>query len=110
MFRWISKSRLRIALAIIFFCLLFGISIPLLFYAADADGALARSPQSFVPFAGMITALVSLVGTISTVTLAWRADRRTAKESDLKLIQLQQQIAELQMKLTSKLDPDGKVA
>jgi hypothetical protein len=36
----------------------------------------------------MVTATVSGVGTISRMVLAWRADRRTAKEAELKLVQL----------------------
>jgi len=42
----------------------------------------------------MVTGCVSALGTVSTVVLAWRADRRAAKESDLKMIQMQQQIAD----------------
>jgi hypothetical protein len=46
-----------------------------------------------------ITAIVSLLGTASTVFLAWRGDRRAAKESELKVVQMQQQINELSLKL-----------
>jgi hypothetical protein len=49
----------------------------------------------------MVTALGSIIGTISTVVLAWRTDRRTAKEAELKLVQLQQQIKELEIKLAT---------
>jgi|SRR5271157_594935 len=100
MFRWLTKSRLRTALAVLFFCLAFAISLPLIFLAFVADVRLV-GPAQIVPITGLVTAFVSLIGTISTVILAWRADRRTAKESELKLIQLQQQIAELQGRLST---------
>jgi hypothetical protein len=48
---------------------------------------------------GAVTAFGGLLATFSTAILAWRTDRRTAKESELKLIQLQQQITELEGKL-----------
>jgi hypothetical protein len=41
------------------------------------------------------------MGTVSTMYFSWRTDRRTARESDLKVIQMQQQIVELQTKLIS---------
>ena len=103
MFRWITNSRLRTALAILFFCFLFALSIALIFSESVFGSSLgvALSPPGLTPIVGLLTAVASLVGTISTVLLAWRADPRTAKESDLKLIQLQQQIVELQLKLKS---------
>jgi len=48
-----------------------------------------------------MTAVASLIGTFSTMILAWRADRRATKEAMLKTQQIQQQIVELQMKLNS---------
>ena len=63
------------------------------------------SPVNVIALTGMVTAVGSVLGTFSTVFLAWRADRRTAKESDLKLVQLQQQIKELELKL--KAQPDN---
>jgi membrane protein implicated in regulation of membrane protease activity len=98
MFRWITQSRLRTALAILFFCLVLAISIPLALVTFFADVAIA-GPGNIVGIAGLVTAFASLIGTISTVILAWRADRRTAKESSLKLSQMQQQITELELKL-----------
>jgi hypothetical protein len=98
MFRWITKSRLRTALAILFFCLAFVISIPLVLFTFAADAHVV-GVGNFVGIAGMVTAIVSLIGTVSTVILAWRSDLRTAKESVLKLTQMQQQITELELKL-----------
>jgi hypothetical protein len=53
----------------------------------------------------VVAAITGMVGTISTVVLAWRTDRRTAKEADLKLVQLQQQIREHELKLISATKP-----
>ena len=61
----------------------------------------AMPATNLIALTGMITAVGSVVGTISTMVLAWRADRRTAKEAELKLVQLQQQIRELELKLTA---------
>jgi hypothetical protein len=60
--------------------------------------------QKITTLVGIIAAFVSTIGTVSTVILAWRADHRTAKESDLKLDHLQQQISELQSKLSASGD------
>jgi hypothetical protein len=56
----------------------------------------------------MVTAIGSLIGTVFTVIFAWRADRRTAKESELKLVQMQQQIKELKFKLNAPPDSKAK--
>jgi hypothetical protein len=74
----------------------------LLIIAGLSADLLPANGQRITTLVGIITAFVNVFGTISTVTLAWRADRRTAKESDLKLIQLQQQIAELNSKLNAQ--------
>ncbi|HSY36312.1 MAG TPA: hypothetical protein VK814_11230 [Acidobacteriaceae bacterium] len=105
MFRWTTQSRLRTALAIIFFVALFAVSVVLLawsfaFHATAFPGPFGSSGLTGI--LGLTAAVVSILGTISTVILAWRADRRTAKESDLKVIQLQQQIAEMQEKLSQQ--------
>lgn len=68
-----------------------------------------RSTQ-LIALTGMVTAVGSVVGTISTIILAWRADRRTARESELKLLQLQQQIRELELKLPQAPDIKRKEA
>ena len=98
MFAWISKSRLRIALAILGCVFALILSVLLIIAGLSAD-LLPANGQRITALVGIITAFVSVFGTISTEILAWRADRRTARESDLKMVQLQQQIVELQMKL-----------
>jgi hypothetical protein len=40
-----------------------------------------------------VTAIVSAIGTISTIILAWRSDRRDAREKELKIAQLEQELA-----------------
>jgi hypothetical protein len=89
MFRWITKTRLRTALVLVFFLVVLIVSLLLIigFHDVATSGI------------GAVTAIISAAGTVSTVILAWRADRRSAKESDLKVIQMQQQIAELESKL-----------
>jgi hypothetical protein len=57
--------------------------------------------SSPVPLISLATMLISFMGTVSTMYFSWRTDRRTARESDLKVIQMQQQIVELQTKLIS---------
>lgn len=66
--------------------------------------------------ATIVTAIGGVIGTISTVILAWRADRRTAKESELKakeselkLVQLHQQIKEMELKLNASADSKPKI-
>src|SRR5262245_22383179 len=63
---------------------------------AGPVGPVRGSPISEV--VPLVTAVVGLFGTIATVALGWRADRRANKESELKTIHLEhleQQIAEL---------------
>jgi len=66
--------------------------------------------------ATFVTAIGGVIGTISTIILAWRADSRTAKESELKakeselkLVQLQQQIKEMELKLNASADSKPKI-
>jgi hypothetical protein len=87
MFRWITKSRLRTSIAIVLFGFLFIAGVVIDVVTHPSQAAVVTS---------LVTTIVSAVGTISTVFFAWRTDRRTAKESELKLIQMQQQILELQ--------------
>jgi hypothetical protein len=61
------------------------------------------APADLLPWVALVTAIGSVLGTISTIILAWKADRRTAKESELKLVQMQQQIKELEAKLTDQM-------
>jgi hypothetical protein len=71
---------------------------------AEYDALLARlrtlpdAPKLIVD-APAITALAGALGTLFTILFAWRTDRRAAKESELKFVQMQQQITELQRKL-----------
>jgi hypothetical protein len=59
-------------------------------------------PFEMNPLAGIIsvlTLLVSAIGTASTIVLGWRAERRQAAESQLKVRQLELDLAELTQKL-----------
>jgi hypothetical protein len=132
MFKWITKSRFRTAVAVLAFFSVFLVSasVTAIGYFSSArplasappsveeeghaggrsgghvgGGGGGGGPQglgstySALNIVAPITTLIAALGTISTMILAWRTDRRTAKESDLKIIQMQQQISELQSKL-----------
>jgi hypothetical protein len=103
MFQWIAKSRLRTALAILFFLLLSG--LPRALQRLEREILLGPGTPPVDHVLNIAVGIISSVGTISTVILAWRTDRRSAKEADLKLIQLQQQIIELQRKLGTPQEP-----
>lgn len=98
-FQRITKSRLRTAFAIVALFAFFLLSIPLLLFGLFAD--VSTSTTHLVAIAGLVTSVGSVIGTASTMVLAWRSDGRAAKESELKLVQLQQQIKELELKLNS---------
>src|SRR5262249_43376208 len=51
------------------------------------------------------TLLVSTVGTISTIWLGWRKERRDSREYTLKIQQLENQLAELRAKSSSSTPP-----
>jgi len=87
MFPWLAKSRLRTALTILFFAITFVLSVALSFYASYGSTTAISPSTDLIALAGMVTAIGSLIGTISTVVLAWRTDRRAAKEAELKLVQ-----------------------
>lgn len=65
----------------------------------NAIQPMAASPGALLAALPLLTGFVSIVGTTSTVVLAWRADKRSTAESQLKVQQLEQQIAELSKKL-----------
>lgn len=48
-----------------------------------------------------VAAVISSVGTISTIILAWRSDRRSAREQALKIEQLEHELKELRRKSNS---------
>jgi len=106
MLQWLTKSRLRTALAILPFGAAFVLSI-LMWAHVEASGLCAVFRMDFIGLTGLVMAVGSVVGVISTVVLARRADRRTAKEAELKLIQLQQQIRELETRLSGTITRMG---
>jgi membrane protein YqaA with SNARE-associated domain len=92
----------------LFFIGLFLFSIGLLAlrettFSAGPSPLPAAPRVDFMPWIALTTAIGSVLGTISTIILAWRVDRRTAKESELKLVQMQQQIKELEDKLSQQV-------
>jgi uncharacterized membrane protein (DUF106 family) len=83
-------------LAILFFV---GVLLLSSFFAVLGSWGLHQDYSAIPVITGLVTALLSLIGMISTLVFAWRADRRMIGESDRKLSELQKQIAELQRKL-----------
>jgi hypothetical protein len=117
-FEALAKSRLRVAVAMLFFLVVFLVSVARTgpgpatreIPSGTAGRVLSELEKRQIPppenrsFAinatiALITAIISGLGTISTLVLAWRADKRASKESELKVTQLQQQVLELQLKL-----------
>jgi hypothetical protein len=90
MVRWLTKSRLRTALALLFFVVVLSFALVLIAKALLTDGRF-ESLLEVVALTGMVAA--GLLGTGLTLILAWRADRQMAKES----AQLQQKIKELEL-------------
>jgi hypothetical protein len=58
-------------------------------------------PPSLLIWIPAFTAVMTAIGTISAVILAWRADRRTAREQALKIEQLEHELKELRRKSDS---------
>jgi hypothetical protein len=50
------------------------------------------TPDPIITWLPVLTAIISAIGTISAVLLAWRSDRRNAREQALKIAQLEQQL------------------
>lgn len=68
-----------------------------------ANGArLANAPT---PITTTITALVGALGTMAALIFSWRSDRRATKEAELKVVQMEQQILELERKLKDSGSP-----
>jgi hypothetical protein len=118
MIDWITRSRLRTALVIAFFFGIFVFSIHSFFLSSASrapSGGSASTPayreairRPGVPqkpsqpapaeqsnALNLLSAAVGMFGTLSTVWFAWRADQRAKFESNAKVMQMQQEIAEL---------------
>lgn len=53
-----------------------------------------EEPPSLIIWIPAFTAIISAIATISTVILAWRNDRRDARERELKIAKLEQELKE----------------
>jgi len=120
MLRWITKTRLRTVLAML--VAIFGpaILVAAIYFlwglishnagpAAETGGELSASSSSIAAVVLVLTSITTVCGTISTVILAWKADRRASEEAHLKNLQLQQQIIELQQRLESTQGINSKL-
>jgi hypothetical protein len=84
--QWLTRTRLRTALAMWFFCTVFLVSVVLLLGTISGDAYdAAPSWGRFIARTCMAAAFGSVIGAIATVLSARGADRRTAKESVLEL-------------------------
>ncbi len=52
-------------------------------------------------YVSVCTLMVSIIGTASAILLGWRADRRQARETELKIQQLELQLAEARAKVVA---------
>jgi hypothetical protein len=113
MIQWLLKTRFRIALVFLFFFVIFSIGFSRMKIDVENKpqhttiGESSAIVSQINSLDGAV-AFIGMCGTLSTVILTWRADRRATKESDLKTQQMQQQIAELQMKLNSSSNEENK--
>ena len=98
MLRKIAQSRFKTAIAVLALALLFLVSLGIwlsINFLAHAES----NTSNLLALASLLTAICTAGGTISTVILAWKADKRAALESGLKIAQLQQQIVDLYARL-----------
>jgi hypothetical protein len=83
---WLTRTRLRTALAMWFFCAVFLVSVILLLGTLSGDAYdAAPSWERFIARTCMTAAFGSVIAGIATILSAREADRRTAKELDRKL-------------------------
>jgi hypothetical protein len=104
--RWLTDSKFKVAMTTLIFFVVFTFSvINILEKERQEWGGSGQQhqqahdqDQTASPLTYLST-VIGLFGTLSSVALAWRSDRRTARESDLKMTQLRQQIAELELEI-----------
>ncbi|HUB31109.1 MAG TPA: hypothetical protein VL967_15495 [Terracidiphilus sp.] len=103
MIQLIAKTRFRVAILLLLCGFVFIASLALVIFSFTAGfgPAPASSRVNWVAIFGITLGVVSMLGTASTLVLAWRADVQVSGESTRKIARLQQQIVELQSKLNT---------
>lgn len=92
-----ANSRRRYILTLLFASIFIASTIALFaIYRSFPSGGDSRLPFSsdVAIWIAVFTAIVSAIGTFSTVILAWRSDRRDAREKELKIARLERELAE----------------
>src|SRR5215213_924637 len=87
-------SAQRIRMARVFFIGLFVLSLTASLNSVSSTLVTIPPPQynSIVLWVSVCTAVISAIGTVSTIILAWRSDRRDAREKELKIAQLEREL------------------
>lgn len=91
-----AESRRRYFVALLFASIFIASTTTLLvIYKNVITGGGNRVPLSsdVTIWVTIFTAIVSAIGTFSTIILAWRNDKRDAREKELKIAQLQRELA-----------------
>jgi hypothetical protein len=83
----IRKARL-------FFIWLFISSLVFFVVPPDNQNRISLPPRddSIITLVAVCTAVISAIGTISTIILAWRSDRRDEREKELRIKQLEREL------------------
>jgi hypothetical protein len=81
-----------ISIIIMLFSIIASILLPFLSFGGAAGGI------NWALLISVVTCFVSTVSTFSSLWLSWRADRRQAREADLKIAQLEIQLKEARSK------------
>lgn len=91
-----AESRRRYFVTLLF-AFIFITSITTLFInyknRLTGDGNRAHLSSDVIIWITVFTAIVSAIGTFSTIILAWRSDKRDAREKELKIAQLERELA-----------------
>ena len=66
-----------------------------------------NDPSPLLIWVPLFTAVLSAIGTISTVMLAWRSDRRDAREQELKIKQLEIELEKAKQAATTSTPKKG---
>jgi hypothetical protein len=91
-----AESRSRYFVALLFASIFIASTTTLLIiYRSFITGDVNRVPLSsdVIIWVTVFTAIVSAIGTSSTIILAWRNDKRDAREKELKIAQLERELA-----------------
>lgn len=72
------------------------------------SAGLLRTTSDTATWVTLLTAIVSAIGTISTTVLAWRKDKREARENELKLAQLERESESVKVNLAPATSTEAR--